>query len=372
MVKNEGKFFTIFSYIFCTILVVLCLFPLVWMAVSAFKLDREVWAYGFGTRRRACEIRPLFPFLMTMASLEAQDHGKRTYSVSRSGIGGLQRIATTWTGDNHTGFDDFRYNHKMAMTMSLSGFYNFGQDIGGFAGPVPSRELFLRWIQYGLFTPRFTLHSWKPDGEPTMPWLYPDLIPAVKKLFDLREAFIPYLYNEMYRSVRTHRPIIYPVFLRYPEDDRESDVFFFGDSILSCPVFDEGAKTVTAELPAADTGWYEGRTGKLMAPGTVTLPAPADDLPVWFVKAGSVVPFGAEEDFGFNVYALERGSFTCEYLNDDGISNLPDEPPLIVVMAECTAEEIRISISGAAEGPKVRVTDPLARPVVITCIDRNR
>ena len=45
MVKNEGKFFTIFSYIFCTLLVVLCLFPLVWMAVSAFKLDREVWAY---------------------------------------------------------------------------------------------------------------------------------------------------------------------------------------------------------------------------------------------------------------------------------------------------------------------------------------
>ena len=45
MVKNEGKAFTIFSYIFCTLLVLLCLFPLVWMAVSSFKLDREVWAY---------------------------------------------------------------------------------------------------------------------------------------------------------------------------------------------------------------------------------------------------------------------------------------------------------------------------------------
>ena len=324
-------------------------------------LDENVWAYGFGTKRRACEIRPLFSFLMTMASLEAQDKGKRTYSVSRCGIGGLQRIATTWTGDNNTSFDDFRYNHKMAMTMSLSGFYNFGQDIGGFAGPQPGRELFIRWIQYGLFTPRFTLHSWKPDGEPTMPWLYPELIPVVKKLFDLRQSLIPYLYNEVYRSVKTHRPIIYPVFLKYPEYDRESDCFFFGDSILACPVFDEGKSEVTVSLPDTDTGWY--LNDELYTAGIVTKPAPLDDLPVWFVKAGSILPFGSETAPEFKIYALKEGSFSYEYLNDDGESLLPDKPPIIHFEVGCDAEEITINIFGAEISPRVSVIDPLKRVV---------
>ena len=322
--------------------------------------DRDVWACGFGTKRRACEIRPLFSFLMTMASLEAQDKDTRTYSVSRCGIGGLQRIAATWTGDNHTGFDDFRYNHKMAMTLSISGFYNFGQDIGGFSGPVPSKELFICWIQYGLFTPRFTLHSWKPDGDPTMPWLYPELIPTVKKLFDLREAFIPYLYNEMYRSVNTHRPIVYPVFLKYPEYDVESDVFFFGDHILACPVFDEGARTVTVELPYTDTGWYY--RDELFKEGTVTLPAPLNDLPVWFVRAGSVIPFGVGDDIEFRIYAKERGSFGYEYLNDDGISVLSDDPPIIRFEVICDADTITVRTSVADEC-RITVIDPAKRQV---------
>ena len=248
----------------------------------------------------------------------------------------------------------------MAMTLSISGFYNFGQDIGGFSGPVPSKELFIRWIQYGLFTPRFTLHSWKPDGDPTMPWLYPELIPTVKKLFDLREAFIPYLYNEMYRSVNTHRPIVYPVFLKYPEYDVESDVFFFGDHILACPVFDEGARTVTVELPYTDTGWYY--RDELFKEGTVTLPAPLNDLPVWFVRAGSVIPFGVGDDIEFRIYAKERGSFGYEYLNDDGISVLSDDLPIIRFEVICDADTITVRASVANEC-RITVIDPAKRQV---------
>ena len=62
--------------------------------------DESVYAYGFGHPVKAYLIRPLFSMLMTMASLEAQDKTVRYYSVSRSGIPGLSRIAATWTGDN--------------------------------------------------------------------------------------------------------------------------------------------------------------------------------------------------------------------------------------------------------------------------------
>lgn len=307
--------------------------------------DEEVYAHGFGHPVKACDIRPLFSFLMTMSSLEAQDKSKRTASVSRCGIGGLSRIATTWTGDNNTSFEDFRYNHKMAMTMSLSGFYNFGQDIGGFAGPRPDRELFLRWIQYGIFTPRFTLHSWNPDGSSTMPWLYEDAIPSVKKLFDLREELLLYLYNEVYRSVNTHDPIIYPVFLKYPGYDVESDAFFFGDSILASPVFDRGVDEVTTNLPDISDFWYFD--GKPYA-GTVTLPAPVDGMPVWFVKAGSVLPIGGKEKASFRIYASKSGTFTYDYLEDDGESHLTDGNHRILHFAvECSEDAVKVEIINA-------------------------
>ena len=328
--------------------------------------SEEVYACGFGHPVKACDIRPLFSFLMTMASLAAQDHSLRPMAVTRCGIGGLQRISSTWTGDNQSSFEDFRYNHKMAMTMSLSGFYNFGQDIGGFAGPRPGKELLMRWIQYGLFTPRFVLHSWNADGSSTMPWLYPELIPAVKRLFDLRRALIPYLYSEMYRSVQTHDPVIYPIFLKYPDYDRESDCFFFGDSILACPVFDEGAENVTVTLPGLDTWYLAGdilsadfennsepatsvRGSALYVPGTYTLPCAHDGLPVWFIKAGSVIPYSIAGQLSFMVYPIKEGSYVSEYFEDDGVSPVtPESHRIVRFEVKCTDKEVIIKTGCSA------------------------
>ena len=251
--------------------------------------DAEVYACGFGRETQARLIRPLFSYLMSRCSLEAcREAGvEAPFNVSRCGIAGTPRVATTWTGDNLTSFPDLRYNHCQAMTMSLSGFYFFGQDIGGFSGPSPDEELFLRWIQYGLFTPRFVLHSWKPGVPSTMPWLYPEKMDAVRRLFSLRERMVPYLHSEMERSRRTHDPLIYPVFLKHPDYDPESDCFFCGDRVLACPVFDEGATAVTVTLPPAEQGWQLRGAGTVFEGGSrVTIPCLPEDEPVWFTYSG--------------------------------------------------------------------------------------
>lgn len=251
--------------------------------------DADVYACGFGQETPARLIRPLFSYLMSRASREAclEAGASEPFNVSRCAIAGTPRAATTWTGDNLTSFPDLRYNHYQAMTMSLSGFYFFGQDIGGFSGPKPEKELFLRWIQYGLFTPRFVLHSWKPGEQSTMPWLYPELMDTVRRFFDLRERMVPYLHAEMERSVRTHDPLIYPVFLKQPGYDPESDCFFCGDKVLCCPVFDKGATQVTVTLPLADEGWQLRGIGETYAGGRrVTVPCFPEDDPVWFVRTG--------------------------------------------------------------------------------------
>ena len=248
--------------------------------------DSDVLACGFGSSLPACRIRPLFAYLMSRASREAcLEAGIGTpFNVSRCAMAGTGRVASTWTGDNLTDFGDLRFNHRQAMTMSLSGFLFFGPDIGGFAGPRPGRELFLRWLQYGIFLPRFVLHSWKPGEEPTMPWLYPDLLPAVRRLFALREELVPYLYEQADTCRLAHEPLIRPVFLFDPGYDPESDCFLCGSDILACPVFDEGAEAVTVTLPDLGRGWKLRGQGPVTAPGEVlTVPCPPEGDPVWFV-----------------------------------------------------------------------------------------
>ena len=119
-----------------------------------------------------------------------------------------------------------------------------------------------------------------------MPWLYPDLMPAVRRLFDLRESLVPYLAAEAGRCRRRHEPLIFPVFLRDGDYDPESDCFFCGEKILACPVFDEGAEEVTVTLPRSKCGWRLRGEGKPFRSGeTLTVPCLPADLPVWFVRA---------------------------------------------------------------------------------------
>lgn len=54
----------------------------------------------------------------------------------------------------------------------------YGTDVGGFAGPLPSPELFVRWVQFGCMNQRFCIHSFKPNKKDpsgakatNMPWM---------------------------------------------------------------------------------------------------------------------------------------------------------------------------------------------------------
>ncbi len=341
--------------------------------------DEEVYADGFGTPIRAKLIKPLFAYLMTRASLAATGEeqgageeagaGQRPNAVSRCGMPGTSRIASTWTGDNRTSFEDFEYNHRMAMTMSLSGIYNFGQDIGGFAGPRPSKELFLRWIQYGIFTPRFVLHSWNTDKSSNMPWLYEDEIPQVKRLFALREHLIPYLYNQIWRSAEDHRPVIYPLFLRYPEYSSEYGTFFFGDDMLVSPVFREGSESVDLTLPENNGNWYRedpaavggsAEAGSCMACGDQHLTCGIHDLPVYFIKGGCVI----RDENGYRIYPMESGTFTESYLEDDGVSPLTADNHRIVRFT-VTADRQTVCVETDAEDvSRIRVIDGFGRKVL--------
>ncbi|HJW41311.1 MAG TPA: TIM-barrel domain-containing protein, partial [Rhizomicrobium sp.] len=114
------------------------------------------------TRGRAIESKPVQTLQMIRSSRAAQiakTPDKRPYLVSRAGMAGMQRYVQTWSGDNYTSWETLKWNIRMGLGLALSGVSNSGHDVGGFDGPRPDAELFVRWVGFGIFLPRFSIHS---------------------------------------------------------------------------------------------------------------------------------------------------------------------------------------------------------------------
>jgi alpha-glucosidase len=279
-------------------------------------------------------LRPVQTNLMMRASELAQKASApttRPYLISRSGGPGMQRYVQTWSGDNRTNWETLRWNLRMGHGFSLSGLANFGHDIGGFGGPKPEPELFLRWIEQGVFWPRFTIHSWNDDGSANEPWMYPELLPQIRECLAFRERVTPLLYDLLWRMHRDHEPILRPLFLDFPDQPEsyaEEDCFLLGERLLVAPVLDKGATTRCVWLPACAEGWHDLWTGAHHPGGTtVTVDAPPGRCPA-FLRGGSILPLGpapstAPGPLALRLALAEGQSATLDLYDDDGASILP-------------------------------------------------
>jgi len=288
---------------------------------------------GFGQPGAAADCKPLQPLLMMRASREAQlAHAPdaRPMVVTRSGAVGMHRYAQTWSGDNTTAWKTLRWNLRMGLGLALSGVSNFGHDIGGFAGPKPSRELFLRWIAAGVLLPRFSIHSWNDDGGANEPWMYPDAVADVRALLGLRHRLTPYLKECLRRYADDYEPAVRPLFMDFPDDPAcraDQDAFMLGEALLAAPVVDEGGQAVDVIIPAG-ADWEDYWTGEGFAGGkTVRLDCPMDRTPI-LLRKGAAIPLNlapacfAQGAFtrGARVAAPDIGSIAGSWIEDDGES----------------------------------------------------
>lgn len=254
----------------------------------------------------------------------------RPYIVCRSGHAGIQKYAQTWAGDNLTHWDTLKYNIATILGMGLSGVANQGCDIGGFYGVAPEGELFLRWIQNGIFQPRFSIHSVNTDNTVTEPWMYSDLKDDIRKAIEFRYRLNPYLYSLTYRAHVTGEPIMEPMCYAFQNDPKcydEGVDFMFGDSMLVANVVDKGAKTRKVYLPASTT-FYDFYTRERYEGGqTIEIPVTLSSIPV-FVPSGAMIPMATNQmnnlrtqyATGINLLcaADKDGQFTL--YEDDGVT----------------------------------------------------
>jgi alpha-glucosidase len=252
---------------------------------------------GFGQALPMHRSRSLHPLLMTRATFETQRQGppEQHFTVTRGGSPGIQRYAQTWSGDNTTSWESLRWNIRTGLQMSLSGMFNTGHDVGGFAGPSPTPELFLRWVQACCLNPRMVMNSWKTTGEINLPWMHPEVKDAVIAAIRLRYTLLPYLWSLFERATSRHEPIIRPTFYDFPEDEAcyaDGDEFMLGANLLVAPVVFAGQITRDVYLPQLPAGkdWVDFHTGQRYVSGQRhTVEAPLACLPL-FAVSGSEIP----------------------------------------------------------------------------------
>lgn len=330
-------------------------------------------------------LKPVQSALMMRASWLAQTaHApkKRPFLVSRSGGPGMQRYAQTWTGDNRSEWKTLRYNLRMGHGLSLSGIYNFGHDVGGFAGPTPDPELFMRWIEQGIYWPRFTIHSWNDDGSANEPWMYPELLPLIRKAMHWRERLIPLLYTLLWRAHVYHEPILRPLFVEFPDQPQsyvEEDCFMLGPSLLVAPVLDRGMTARAVWLPDVEGGWYDVRSGKRLEGGRPhEAEAPFGAAPL-FIRAGSILPLGParsweEGPLTLRLFPIMGAGQSLELYDDDGENAIDrNSPPCLIHMKAAWPQAgVRLELSRTwprqPRWPEIRFEDEAGRPISV-CVN---
>ena len=267
--------------------------------------SEDAFSAGLGQPLPMHRSRPLHGLLMTRATFESQQaHARETgqddlvFTITRAGPPGLQRYAQTWSGDNTTSWASLKWNIRTGLQMSLSGMFNIGHDVGGFYGPVPDAELFLRWVQSCSLNPRMVMNSWKEGNVSNLPWMHPEVTEAVTQAIRLRYRLLPYMWQCFEAASQQHQPIIRPTFFNFPDDVRcleDSDDFMVGDDLLVAPVVEKGAlqrRVYLPKLPAGDR-WFDFYNQTPLAGGTEhVVSAPLNHLPL-FAKAGARIPLAS-------------------------------------------------------------------------------
>ena len=279
----------------------------------------------------AQKMRPRYPVLMSKASWDVMHEvnpGKRPWIISRSGSTGIQKYARTWSGDNVSDWESMKYNTYMGMGLGLSGIPFYGHDIGGFFGDRPDETQFIRWCQSAVFQPRFVIHSWNPDGQPTEPWSYSEALDVIRELVEIHYEFMPYIYNAAVQAATTGIPMERPLVLMFPGDpgiDPDCIHYMFGEDILVLSAVEEGEEQVECYLPDGQR-WYDPEADAFLEGGrTVILNYPCRGVR-YLVREGSVVfrsPGCRKLDTGYfknlvwDLYPAE-GRTEREYVEDSG------------------------------------------------------
>ena len=327
-------------------------FDYIWLDETEPDVDPARDMFSIGSGLRFYNVYPLFHTSSVYEGFR-RDFGdsRRVMILARAAYLGAQRNGTVfWSSDIVSTWDMLKRSIPAGLNFTATGLPYWDTDIAGFFSPaIPANyhpphkplidgsdvranignysdypELFVRWFQWGSFQPVMRAHGERMHNEV---WAYgKQAEPILAKYLKLRYQLLPYTYSVAYRSYQTGAPYVRALFMDFPNDPNAlniPDEYMYGPAFLVAPVTEQGETERRVYLPAG-CDWYNYWTNERVHGGqTITVQAPIDTLPL-FVKAGSIVPLGAEVESAqqpqaiasVKVYPGANGTFTL--FHDDG------------------------------------------------------
>jgi alpha-glucosidase len=179
---------------------------------------------------------------------------------------------------------------EIALQMGLQGLGYMHSDLGGFAGDNLDDELYVRWLQYGVFQPIFRPHAQEEvASEPV--FRSEEVLKLSKKAIALRYALLPYNYHLVFENNRQGLPLMRPLFF---EDSRSemntvSSSYFWGNDFLISPVTSAGQEQQMVDFP--NTGnWYDFYNNKAYVGGKSQFVNTVKTSIPTFVRGGAIIP----------------------------------------------------------------------------------
>jgi alpha-glucosidase len=228
---------------------------------------------------------------------DQQREGKRALLFHRWGGLGNHRYQIGFSGDTISVWESLAFQPYFTATAANVGYAYWSHDIGGHIPGVIDPELYLRWIQWGIFSPILRTHTTKnPDAERRV-WAYPEPYSGLMRgSLIRRHAMQPYIYTEGRKTYDTGLAFVHPLYYDWPETPEAytaKNEYMFGDSVLADPIVqpvsrDSRLATTSVWLPPGD--WIEWDSGKeFQGPVTVQRSFSLSQIPL-YVKAGSIIP----------------------------------------------------------------------------------
>jgi alpha-glucosidase (family GH31 glycosyl hydrolase) len=229
--------------------------------------------------------------LVYEASLEAHPN-LRPFILMRAGSSGSQRYGMVpWSGDVSRSWGGLQSQPKIALQMGMQGLAYMHSDLGGFAGANLDDELYVRWLQYGVFQPIYRPHA--QEDVPSEPVFRSEKAKKLtKEAIEMRYRMLPYNYNLMALNHMNGAPLMRPLFFEEPSNPElfdYSSAYLWGQDLLVSPVLEAGKTEQTVYFPG-DTIWFDFYTDEPIEGGqTQTVQLKENSIPT-YVKAGAFIP----------------------------------------------------------------------------------
>lgn len=283
-----------------------------------------------GEKIRHDKVHNLFGYYMTRAAGEAFeriDPEKRFLMFSRSSYIGMHRYGGIWMGDNKSWWSHILLNLKMLPSLNMCGFLYTGADLGGF-GADTTRDLLLRWLALGVFTPLMRDHAAAGTRDQEC-YQFEDL-DDFRHVVGVRYRLIPYLYSEYMKAALNDDLYFKPLAFVYPEDSmavQVEDQMMLGNEVMIAPVYTQNARGRYVYLPE------EMKFVKFLPDGSISeevlgkghhyVEIALNEVPM-FIRSGKCVPVAEAAEY---VDALDTEHLTMlgyagsEYTlyEDDGV-----------------------------------------------------